>query len=134
MARATFKKRKNPVLLIIGIVILLCSIPVYCLVFEWYIWSLAIIFAILDIVALVLIVSGIGQLVSVSKYNRALDQEAYRNAYTGKCIRCGREITVRITDFMVHRRNYPEGYVDCPYCKEHISRNMFYMIPHKTTY
>ena len=69
-----------------------------------------------------LLVFGIISAVKTTKYNNEIISR--NELFTTNCIYCGRSLSCTVKDFKYHR-NYPAGYVDCPYCRGHISRNAF---------
>ena len=72
--------------------------------------------------AILMIVFGIVNVVSVTKHNNILIRENLD--YRCQCPNCARDIQARIQDFRPHGR-FPEGFIYCPICKKPISRNAF---------
>lgn len=123
MARKTFLKRQRPGALIIGIILLAIGITVgVFFIFLNYevIWMI-----LLLIPGIAVIVAGIIRIKTISAHNAAVRSDALNYNYVTNCVHCQRPLSVKITDFIIHRRNFPEGYVDCPFCKQHVSKNAF---------
>ena len=83
---------------------------------------LLVIGAMLSLGGVLLLVFGILNAVKTTKYNNELISR--NEIFTTNCIYCGRPLSCTVKDFKYHR-NYPAGYVDCPYCRGHVSRNAF---------
>ena len=74
--------------------------------------------------AILMMVFGVLNIVSVTKYNNILLSDNENVEYHANCTFCGREIQCTIREFRPHGR-FPEGFVYCPVCKNPVSRNAF---------
>ena len=77
--------------------------------------------------ALMMIIFGIVNVVSTTKYNNILLSQSPTD-FIGKCPSCFNEIQCTIRDFRRHGR-FPEGYLYCPVCRKPISKNAFRPYP-----
>lgn len=77
---------------------------------------------ILLMVSLVMVIGGIINAVSVTKYNNELLRRGTK--YLANCPFCKKDIKCTIADFRPHGR-YPEGFIYCPVCKKPVSKNAF---------
>lgn len=136
MAKQTFVRKQKPALLIWGIIIFVAGLALGISALVEMIGGYPI-GAILIFLACIapgagMIVGGVIKLKKTAEYNAAIRSDAYNYSYTTSCVHCGRTFSVKITDFIIHRRNYPEGYVDCPFCKQHVSKNAFTQVKEKS--
>ncbi len=72
--------------------------------------------------ALLMIIFGIVNVVSATKYNNLMLRQNLH--YNCVCPSCAKNIDCDIKSFRRHG-NFPEGFVYCPVCKHPISRNLF---------
>ena len=68
---------------------------------------------------------GILNAVKTTKYNNEIMSRT--EVYCTNCIYCSRPITCALKDFKAHK-NYPEGFVYCPFCNRPVSKNTFNII------
>ena len=74
----------------------------------------------------IMLVFGIRNAVKTTRYNNTV--MSHNEVYFANCVFCGRPITCALKDFIPHR-NYPEGYITCPFCRRPLSRNVFSVSP-----
>ena len=60
----------------------------------------------------------------VQKHKEEYSKQYKDKRYITTCFNCKREVKVRPEQFQPHR-NYPEGYVYCPFCHKPLSINAF---------
>ena len=61
---------------------------------------------------------------NVQKHNDEYSKKYKDKRYITTCFNCKREVKVRPEQFQPHR-NYPEGYVYCPFCRKPLSKRAF---------
>lgn len=117
--------RKRRVGLIVwGCILLVLGLPFAIIGLSEEIWIVAVVWL---LPGASLLTGGIINAVLVTKHNNNLTQSNRGMIYYANCLYCQRPISVKLNEFIIHR-NYPEGYVDCPFCKQHISRNAFVQV------
>lgn len=88
---------------------------------------LYIIFGIVMFAGILLLSGGIIYNIYVTAHNNRVFDENEDVEYLATCINCGNDVIANLRNFRFGR-NYPEGYVICPFCKKPCSRNLFDVI------
>ncbi len=89
--------------------------------------NLYIIFGIVMFAGILLLAGGIVYNIYVTAHNNRVLDENEDVEYLATCIYCGNDVIANLRNFRFGR-NYPEGYVACPFCKKPCSRNLFDVI------
>ena len=87
----------------------------------------SVLYVLLDIVAfagLLILVGGIIYNIYVTGHNNRVLDENEGVEYLATCVHCGNNIIASLGNLRFGK-NYPEGYVICPFCKEPCSWNLF---------
>lgn len=74
-----------------------------------------------------ILAGGIIYNIYVTAHNNRVFDENEDVEYLATCIYCGNDVIANLRNFRFGR-NYPEGYVACPFCKKPCSRNLFDVI------